>query len=58
MIGRKAFATGFALLAVGLGCAGCQDHAAPVPPRPQDELSQIRTTLDAIDSEMASDASP
>ncbi|GAB2975637.1 hypothetical protein LWP59_31920 [Amycolatopsis acidiphila] len=52
--------TAAALLALALGCTGCRDHAtsSPSAPRPQDELSQIRTTLDAIDSEMAGDGSP
>jgi hypothetical protein len=44
------------MLAVAVGCAGCRQESAPV--QPQDELSQIQTTLDAIDSELAGDGSP
>ncbi|WP_236789030.1 hypothetical protein [Amycolatopsis sp. GM8] len=59
---RKAIVTGMALFAVTLGCAGCHGGQAsstpPAPQQAQDELNQIQTTLDAIDSEMAGDGSP
>jgi hypothetical protein len=54
MRARKAVA--LAMLAVAFGCAGCRQETAPV--QPQDELSQVQTTLDAIDSELAGDGSP
>lgn len=55
---RKAAAIVAALLAVGLGTAACGDHAAtPTPSGASQELNDIQTTLDAIDSEVASDGS-
>ena len=58
MTARKVIVTSVALLAVGLGAAGCRD----TPPAPTqsgaDELGSVRTTLDAIDSEVAGDGSP
>ncbi|WP_166459329.1 hypothetical protein [Amycolatopsis pithecellobii] len=54
----RGVAIGLVLVALTLGCAGCRDNATPSSPRPQDELSQIQTTLDAIDSEVAGDGSP
>ncbi|GHF48255.1 hypothetical protein GCM10017566_21970 [Amycolatopsis bartoniae] len=52
-----------AVVAVALGvfalcCAGCHEQASAPAPQPQDELSRIQTTLDAIDSELAGDGSP
>lgn len=60
MSARKAIVTGVALLSIALGTAGCRDQATsiPSPASPQNELSQIQTTLDAIDSELAGDGSP
>lgn len=57
---RKMFVTAAALLAVGLGAAGCHGDSTPSSGSPSgaDELSQVQTTLDAIDSELAGDGSP
>jgi hypothetical protein len=46
--------------AVALGCAGCQnDTTSPPPvPNPTGELSDIQTTLDNIDADIAGASSP
>lgn len=63
MRARAAVATGFVLLAVVAGTAGCRGQSASgsgggSPAPAASELDNIRTTLDAIDSEMAGDGSP
>ena len=57
---RKIVVTAAALLAVGLGTAGCHGSTTSTPsssPNGAGELSGVQTTLDQIDSEMAGDGS-
>ncbi|TVT38953.1 hypothetical protein ORV05_04050 [Amycolatopsis cynarae] len=63
MRARSAVAAGLVLLAVVAGTTGCRGQSASggggASPAPAaSELDGIRTTLDAIDSEMAGDGSP
>jgi hypothetical protein len=46
--------------AVALGCAGCStDTTSPPPvPNPTGELSDIQTTLDNIDADIAAASAP
>jgi hypothetical protein len=59
---RRIVAVAMTLLAVGLASAGCRESASNTTGGPSgggaSELSQIQTTLDAIDSEVAGDDSP
>lgn len=56
MTARVLLASGAVVLALTL--AGCRGQAAPVTPTGAGtELTQIQTTLDAIDSELAGDGS-
>jgi hypothetical protein len=59
---RKAVAVAVALLAVGLSSAACRGQAAAptsgsVSSTADQELHDIQTTLDAVDSEVAGDGS-
>ncbi|MFD2473410.1 hypothetical protein [Amycolatopsis silviterrae] len=42
------------VVAVGLGCAACDDSSAPS----DGGLSSVQSTLDSIQSDMAGDGSP
>ena len=62
MRARRIVAVAMALLAVGLASTGCRESASSTSGGPSDggasELSEVQTTLDAIDSELAGDESP
>ncbi|HJQ47315.1 MAG TPA: hypothetical protein VJ870_13520 [Amycolatopsis sp.] len=59
---RKVLLGGVAVLAIGLGTAGCHGSTSSGSGSGSqsgaDELSSVQTTLDAIDSELAGDGSP
>ncbi|WP_166463008.1 hypothetical protein [Amycolatopsis acidicola] len=53
---RRVAAAALAAAALALCCTACDDRSSA--PTGADELSRVRTTLDAIDSEVAGDGSP
>ncbi|HVV12929.1 hypothetical protein [Amycolatopsis sp.] len=58
MNARRVVAACLTATALTLGCAACDDQAGGGASQGANELSQVQTTLDAIDSEVAGDGSP